>query len=415
MSEVVELHEREVRSFPRDRFVAASGQSLVFPEVRDLSAFEIKDTADGVSLRVLGLIGYLPVTPDVALNLRPKFPTDNLWYMLDEADDTYRLILPTARSYEKVGQDAPHQLLARAFAHFVRDLLASGFARRYVAERVTGYFRPKVAIAATIAGPMAKGDHVKTISDVFTFTTDIRVNGLIKTACRHFLATMPRTVEWADDRRCLMEALDCLARVSERDITPADLNIGSEIPARFQPFYLGALTAYGIYRGLTKIGFEYAPQGARLPSFLFCLDDIFEAFVRNMLRKGLRDAGVSVADGNKRRNQKSLFRDNATYPVKPDCIFKSGNEFVGLGEIKYKPKIDEADRYQLLSHTLASSAPLGIWFSPAPSPEAEGMQYVGNFAEKARFYHYRLDLSGNLKASVIRMVESVAELLTREP
>jgi 5-methylcytosine-specific restriction enzyme subunit McrC len=412
MGPPIELHEREVRTFPRDWFVDQEGRSRIFPEVRDLSAFEIKDTAEGVSLRVLGLIGYLPITPDITLNLRPKFPTENLWFMLEQGDETFGTILPTVRAYEQLEQSAPHQMLARSFAHYLRQILSSGFARSYIPERVSGYFRPKVAFGPTIAAAFARGEPAKTISDVFSFTADTRANGLLKTACRHFLGVMPRTGAWQADRRTLSDTLACLVRVPERDMLPVDLTHQHGVPARIRVAYTGALTTYGIFRGFTKVGFEYSPQGASLPSFLFCLDDIFEGFTRNVLRLGLREVGLSVADGNRPRHQRPLFTDNATFPVKPDLIFKRVDEVEAVGEVKYKPKVDEGDRYQLLSHTLALGSSIGLWISPAPTPESEGMQFVGSFAGSAKFWHYRIDLSSNLKASVLKMVAEVSSLIS---
>jgi 5-methylcytosine-specific restriction enzyme subunit McrC len=408
----IELHEREVRTYPRDWFVDDRGRSRIFPEVRELSAFEIKDTADGVSLRVLGLIGYLPITPEITLNLRPKFPTENLWFMLERGDETFGTILPTIRAYAQMEQSAPHQMLARSFSHYLREILSAGMARSYVRERVTGYFRPKVAFGPTIATVFPRGDAAKTVSDVFSFTADTRANGLLKTASRHFLGVVPNSTEWTEERRVFSDALGCLTRVTERDMLPSDLSHESLVPARIKSAYTGALTAYAVFRGFTKVGFEYAPQGARLPSFLFCLDDIFEAFIRNVLRSGLRDVGMSVADGNKHRHQRPLFTDNATYPTKPDMIFKLVQNVLGVGEIKYKPKIDEGDRYQLLSHTLALGSSVGLWISPAPTPDAEGMQYVGSFAGKAKFWHYRIDLSSDVQAAANKMVAAVRGLLS---
>ena len=411
MTHIIDLHEREVRAFPRDYFISAEGRSLIFPEVRDLTAFEIKDTADGVNLRVLGLIGYLPITQDVALNLRPKFPTENLWHMLDLADESFSTILPTVRRYEAASQSPPHQLLARAFTHYVRNLLGTGFARSYVRERKEGYFQPKVAFGATVSRYWARGDHISTVSDAFSFTSNVAANQILKTACTHFLKVMPHSPDWQDDRHTLSGAIAAFGRVAGREMMPGDLSIAERLPTRVRGDYRGALTTYAILRGLAQLGFEYASEGSELPSFLFNLDTIFEAYVRNSLRIGLAQAGISVVDGNKTRHQRPLFSDNNTYPVKPDLIFRRSKAIVGTGEVKYKKKIDESDRYQLISHTLALGASLGVWFSPAPTSEAAGLEYVGAFAGKGKFYHYRLDLAKDLKQSTSEMVNSIKQLL----
>jgi 5-methylcytosine-specific restriction enzyme subunit McrC len=331
--------------------------------------------------------------------------------MLERGDEPFSTILPTIRAYEQQERSAPHELLARSFAHFVRDIHAAGFVRTYVQERVSGYFRPKIAFGPTISSAIGRGDPARTVSDVFSFTSNSRANGILKTACRHFLGVMPKVNHWEADRRTLTDALGCLVAVKERDLAASDSAIPDNLPARARNAYAGALTSYAIFRGFSHIGFEYAPLGAQLPSFLFSLDAVFEAFVRNVLREGLRECGLSIADGNKFRHQRPLFNDNATYPVKPDMIFKADAAVVAVGEIKHKPKIDEHDRYQLISHTLALGSTLGLWVSPAATPEAEGLQYVGSFAGAAEFWHYRLNLTSNLESSVQRMVSELKRLL----
>src|SRR5688572_5181062 len=95
---VIEIEERESRVFPREDLFDTTGHSLVLPKTRELSAVELKDVLNGVNLRALGLIGYLPLTSEIVLNLRPRFPLANLWRMLAVADESYDRVLPVLRS-----------------------------------------------------------------------------------------------------------------------------------------------------------------------------------------------------------------------------------------------------------------------------------------------------------------------------
>ena len=79
LTRIVDLHEREARIFPRSELFNAEGASLILSETRDLAAVDLRDVAEGVELRVLGLIGFLPLTSSIVLNLRPKFPLENTW------------------------------------------------------------------------------------------------------------------------------------------------------------------------------------------------------------------------------------------------------------------------------------------------------------------------------------------------
>lgn len=148
---VIDLHEREARIFPRDELFNSRGESLLLPETRELSAVDLREVVGGVELRALGLIGYLPLTTGIILNLQPKFPVKNLWEMLAVADETYERLLPVLRSYETANVSAPHLLLARGFCHYLREILTVGVSRGYYQEPYRGHFKPKVNFGRTVA------------------------------------------------------------------------------------------------------------------------------------------------------------------------------------------------------------------------------------------------------------------------
>ena len=112
---VIEIQERGTRYFPRSDLFDVDGRSLILPETRALNAIEIKDTAGGARLMALGLIGYLPLTSTITLNIVPKFPIANLWTMLEVGGETYTNILPTIRRYQTSRSPAPIQILVRSF------------------------------------------------------------------------------------------------------------------------------------------------------------------------------------------------------------------------------------------------------------------------------------------------------------
>ena len=208
-----------------------------------------------------------------------------------------------------------------------------------------------------------------------------------------------------------MEALNALHRVS-----PAKMRVGDEALADMTPRwvrenYRGALSVYAMLLGYTQIGFGYDAQGSELPSFLFSLDGIFESYVRNVFRTAFSERKIAVLDGNTPRHHGRLFLDNNRFPTKPDLIFRKKKVIIGLAEVKYKQEIKEEDRYQVLSHVLAAQCKIGVWISPSVSAQASGISYVGSVATGAKFYHYLLDISGDLDEASADMVEKVGALL----
>lgn len=407
---IVDLHEREARVFPRGELFNSAGQSLVLPETRNLAAVDLRDVASGVELRAQGLIGYLPLTSSLILNLRPKFPVANFWGMLEAADGSYERVLPVLRAYESANVAAPHQILVKGFCFYLTQILDLGVSRGYYREEHGGYFLPKVNFSSTMAKYLSRGDDVSVVSDVFAFSANLRVNRILKAACVAFLRIMPRGAQWREERMLLADALNALHRLVPENMEVGEQVLAWALPAWVRDAYYGALTVYAVLLGHTKIGFSYAAQGCKMPSFLFSLDDIFERFVRNTFRRALAGDGINVLDGNNPNHQRPLFSDNKKFPVKPDLIFRKRRGILALGEVKYKPKLDEGDRYQLISHVVAMGAPVGVWISPAIDGDG-GLEYVGAMANGALFYHYKMSIGGALDVSSIAMTQKIGRLI----
>lgn len=408
---IIDLNERDGRLFSREELFDHRGRSLVLPETRALSAIELRDVLAGVELKAKGLIGYLPLTSTIVLNLRPKFPLGNLWRMLSLADENYDRVLPVLRTYERANASAPHQFLARGFCHYLRSILDTGLYRGYYQEAYRGYFRPKVDFGQTVARYLSRGDPINVSAQSFSFSARLPVNAILKSACLDFLRVMPRGEKWEEEHSLIMDALNALDSVTLASMRFGDEALSSTVPMWLRDHYRGALTVYAVLLGYTQVGFSYDAQGSEMPSFLFCLDDIFEAFVRNTLREGLRSEKISVVDGNKHTHQRPLFKDNKQFPIKPDAIIRRGKDVLAIGEVKYKQKIEEEDRYQVISHVVATGAPVGIWISPALSEDEAGMTYIGAIATGAKFYHYRLNISSDLDAARASMVSAVSKLV----
>ena len=175
-SRVIEIQERGQRFFPRSDLADAFGRSLILPETRELHAIDVRDVANGAVLTATGLIGYLPLTRTITLNIAPKFPVENLWTMLEVGGESYHNILPTLRGYQISHNHAPIHLLARSFCHYLRAALSAGLERNYYQAAETGYYKPRIEFGRTIGQYVSRGNPVETVSSVVKFGLNNRVN-----------------------------------------------------------------------------------------------------------------------------------------------------------------------------------------------------------------------------------------------
>lgn len=115
----IDIEERGVKFFPREDLIDSYGKSLILTDTRKIGAIELRDVADGFNLMVMGFIGVLPLTSSITLNITPKFPIQNLWKMLEVAEEDYVHILTSVRRYESTESPTPHLMLARSFCYYL--------------------------------------------------------------------------------------------------------------------------------------------------------------------------------------------------------------------------------------------------------------------------------------------------------
>lgn len=411
---IVEIEERGQRLFPRSDLIDSQGRSLILPSARELKVLEVKDVDGGINLMALGLVGYLPLTSELTLNVIPKFPIQNLWAMLEVGGETYSRVLPVIRRYQSAQGTTPIQLLARSFCHYLRLAYSAGFERSYYPRVVSGYYKPRVEFGPTISRYLSRGNPVDTVSTVHEFGLDSPINRIVKAACLRFARVIPGTSEWASDWQLIQLALGGLERVTDREPSSGDFTLDEKVAPRLRSNYSGMLRVYQLLLTGGGIAFTFDPGGKELPSFLFNLETIFENFVRQTLALGMRENGVSVLDGNK--HQSKLFLDNKTFSTKSDLIFRRGKKnIIGLADVKYKPKLKEADRYQIISHVTAAGAKLGILISPASPGETQKVERLGKLPTDAHFYHYRVNVQGDIKVAQEKMIADLRPLMPLPP
>ena len=132
--------------------------------------------------------------------------------------------------------------------------------------------------------------------------------------------------------------------------------------------------------------------------------------MRKTLAEALRGQNIQVIDGN--NHQGYLFQDTGRYKTKTDIVFRGNKkDVIGLGEVKYKPKLKEADRYQIISHVTAANAPIGILFIPANEQESQGPERLGRLATGAQFFSYRVNIQEDIETAQATMTRDVLALL----
>ena len=154
-----------------------------------------------------------------------------------------------------------------------------------------------------------------------------------------------------------------------------------------------------------------------MESYIISLDDVFEQYIRSAVSElpTLGFGRVASVDGNLTRHQRPLFSDNAKYRTKPDLIIRDKRGALAIGDVKYKMKTSEEDRYQIISHALSHQVQKAVLVYPKPATMLQGgLARLGAIGavHPIEIFEYFFDLSADLDAEEVALRQAISQFLT---
>ncbi len=353
--------------------------------------------------------------------VRPKIPLRNLFLLL-EVGLKERDWHDEAVRFETTGDLLP--ALVSFFARTTETTLARGLYHSYREQRDRLVaLRGRVDIARQLAQP---GVVIPTACRFTEFTADLIENSYLK-------AAVSRSLRVAGvqpiDRRRLMQHLVTLEDVG--DVPHRHTDDDRVVFTRLNEHYKPALRLARLV--LANLTLRDAVGETQASSFMLDMNELFERFVTERLRRALRGR-LDVKDQHRDR-----LDEERTVAIKPDLLFRSGGSSRFVADIKYKLTDDAAagrhpDYYQLLAYTTALDLSEGvlIYCLDANRPDDPDLDHNGSPVRSSgsleptapagtaavssiRVRHagkvlhtYALDLSGS-SADVARNVDRLAD------
>ena len=279
--------------------------------------------------------------------VRPKIPLRNLFLLLEVG------LREQDWHDEAVGYEADSDLLPALVSFFARTTettLARGLYHSYREERDRLVaLRGRVDIARQLAQP---GVVIPTACRFTEFTADLIENSYLKAAVSRSLRVAGVQ---AVDRRRLMQHLVTLEDVA--DVPHHHADDDRVVFSRLNEHYKPALRLARLV--LANLTLQDAVGETQASSFMLDMNELFERFVTERLRRALRGR----LDVKSQHNDK--LDEERTVTIRPDLVFRAAGAPRFVADIKYK-LTDEtaggrnADYYQLLAYTTALDLPEGV-------------------------------------------------------
>jgi 5-methylcytosine-specific restriction enzyme subunit McrC len=408
--------EFEPIEVPLDQIIV-SGKIQLYPESEKY--FDLDYRAGQLVVAPKSYIGLIPLNDRIAIHVRPRFPIENVFYLIKKASATLRFIDGHVRSYSSTGAENfdPLAELAHKFVGASESLFKSGLLRRYEASAFPAPFSGTLDMTETITAFRSQGILYKHHWSSDELTDDIEENRLIKHALVRVIGLLIERSDLSSQKalrtlRHVYREFDNVGNfVPDPNLTEIRVaGLIKRLPYQHRNYAQLIWLAFLI---VTRRGLLIESLGTlNFDTFVVNLADIFEDFVRNIISEHfhLKNDGFSVKNGNK--DQISLFRNDNTYKVKPDIYIHRNNVGLAVIDAKYKPSIKAADRYEVISFCEALQVKRAIVVSPRV--DENRTDFLGTTPGGIEFWHSRISLSPHdMRDEERDFLASISDLIAR--
>jgi 5-methylcytosine-specific restriction enzyme subunit McrC len=406
-----------------------AGKLRLNPDIENGDFFAMSLKKGVISLRARGYVGYIPLTDQIIVHVRPRVPVSNLSRVVRLSGEP-PTVLTSVRRYS-AGAEWNESLLdvyAAALARYIEQIASRGLLREYVRrDDSSSSLRGRIILNGTL-GLRAKGMRHKAHIVWFDRDADNAPNRCIKYAtwllARRYIALNPKVRESRiahRDLNALYPVFDGVTLDHSRRFLEDPQVTGRQALPSLRSYYRDALNVAIAVIQQRAVLIESGPGPVRMPSIVLNMNYVFEAYIRNILRQYVasRALPLSVLDGNQ-EGKRGLYNGIESPSATPDIVVhpNAGGAPLVL-EVKNVPI---RDRYsereyinQAVTYALAYRATQVVLIHPRASAfQSGGLHYLGN-VDHVAVYQYRFDLGAeDLVAEDEQFGDVVARLMTAD-
>jgi 5-methylcytosine-specific restriction enzyme subunit McrC len=378
--EPLKFIEYQTRTFDSSAFVR-DGRIELNSEAQKKGGISLRWVDRELHLQAGGVIGVIPLNDDVIIEVRTRVPVARVEEIVRRSGSTTFVSLSADRGFVSSDQESlvVEDLIADRFRAVLEELSFEGIYKTY--ERKTE--RGTSPVGRILPGPTLLSLRTSTRPEAyfehFVRTVDNDINRVLLVAGHVVMESLSNQRGPLRALASRLEMFDTVRRV------PADWpwKIGT-LPAN-RPVLMQAVELARLI--LLRRGVRFFGEGSvRLPSFLINMEDVFEDYVRAVLRSSPFLHSLDVLDGNDKppRGAASEIFETAgslgNHETKPDLVFRHEGGLICVGDVKYKPCLKQPDRNnleQVLVYGLAYGAPKTLLVYPCAEGQETSVQFLG--------------------------------------
>lgn len=396
MTEDVSTLEYSVLEIPFDRIADYQGRSRLFAWSEKY--FDTSLSRGAVRLRTKGFVGRIPLTSELFVQVKPRFPLANMWRVLQAASNSWERIPEGDQNYEETTDQSLQEILFVSFDRELGRILNEGFWPEY-RRNTDDTTSPigHIAFAKSMGRHWSRArDHWVTVEN-HKLSRDTAANRILHAAAE--IVLKGATGLGLQDKslrnvKALLVELHVQSKLRSSDFEDVSNMLRMRRWPDNRAYYVTSLRL-----GLQLVGAKFpaltgGPSGFLGDTAIYDMADAFENYVRNTLAARLTKHGMRVLDGDVELGR-SLYGDGSGNKITPDIVFVLPDGQLRVAEVKYKPSFAANDRYQAIAYANALDAPRTILIRPAKNKADSGGYHAGNVGTDTpiELLEYKIDLA----------------------
>lgn len=370
--------EKNVISIPATSLLGPTGQLEIDAEL--LKYVDIAKRKQNIVVRAKEYIGQFRLNDKHMLVISSGLPESLVRRILSYSGAGRFDVLeaPVELSGSSEGFDALIELI-EAFSLSLRSIRTFGLWKKYRRTQTEGSsIQGRLLFPPSIKRRWSRNMPYEAVSEHHSISPSIPENQLIKRATSIALGVLRVRAPDSRSINLLLSHLQEFSAVhvgSDEEVrihAQKTLSDERKVPQNRLHYKQILLLAAWIVRAQA-----YDPAGhlgrdeGGIPSLAFNMADFFEHYIRQILKSHLSEAGYETQDGNHPAVSRPLFVDSAQPIVKPDLVLSRQGHLVAVGDVKYKPRFHESDRYQVLTHAKAYGVRKAFVIRPEPCQSSQ--------------------------------------------
>ena len=381
---IIALDSRSTIDLPITDLIV-DGKLDIYPHVEQKGLLFLQFRRNMLTLAAGPYVGLIPLTPEVAVEVRPKLPIGNFARVLDAARGSLSSITGVDRLYlsDDLDSNSVLEFLATNLLDALRPVQENGLLKDYVRiSEMTSSPRGRIDSSGTMRRAWSRGQRHKVEAQHFEQTSNIPVNRIIKSALQMLLVKLKSN---SQNGKRLTYALNqayfsmpnSIGDMRQSDLEQVQHILLSRLLPASRIYYSRALEIALLIISSRGVSLQEHGQDVVLETFIVNFETMFEDYLLRVLEQRADPTRLRVRSGNA-SGKKPLFDDRKEPPAQPDIVISSiatGKNLIA--EVKYKEKPNREDYNQAITYAVTYRSERVILVHQNKPGSAKGLRHIG--------------------------------------